>query len=79
MTPAVADIRSYLAQFLVASWREYYNPDVYADAGLDDPWGVAETAWSAPAQREHRRSVSAKCTQFLITTGILTKEPADAF
>ena len=75
----VADVRSYLEQFLVASWREYYNPDVYADAGFDDPWGSAETAWSAPAQREHRRSVSAKCTQFLFTTGILTKEPADAF
>ena len=75
----VADVRSYLEQFLVASWREYYNPDVYADAGFEDPWGSAETAWSAPAQREHRRSVSAKCTQFLFTTGILTKEPADAF
>ena len=75
----VADVRSYLEQFLVASWREYYNPDVYADAGFEDPWGSAETAWSAPAQREHRRSVSAKCTQFLVTTGILTKEPADAF
>ena len=75
----VADVRSYLEQFLVASWREYYNPDVYADAGFEDPWGSAETAWSASAQREHRRSVSAKCTQFLFTTGILTKEPADAF
>jgi hypothetical protein len=47
--------------------------------GLDDPWGVAEMAWSAPAQREHRRSVSAKCTKFLIMTGIFTKEPVDAF
>jgi len=75
----VADVRSYLEQFFAASWREYYNPDVYADAGLDDPWYLAEVAWSAPAQREHRRRFSAKCTKFLITTGILTEEPADAF
>jgi hypothetical protein len=75
----VSDLRDYLEQFFVASWREYYNPDVYADAGLDGPWDVAEMAWSAPAQREHRRAASAKCTNHLITTGILTKEPTDAF
>ena len=74
----IAGVRGYLEQFFVASWREYYNPDVYADVGLGDPWDLAEQAWSAPAQREHRRQVSAKCANFLITTGILTKEPADA-
>jgi hypothetical protein len=74
----VSDVRGDLEQFFVASWREYYNPDVYADVGLDDPWAVAELAWSAPSQREHRRTVSAKCVHYLITTGILTKEPTDA-
>jgi hypothetical protein len=75
----LADVRGELEQFFVASWREYYNPDVYADVGLDDPWGVAELAWAEPSQREHRRKVSSKCGHFLITTGILTKEPTDAF
>ncbi|MBA9006779.1 diiron oxygenase [Thermomonospora cellulosilytica] len=74
-----ADIRAYLAQFLVATWREYYNPDVYADAGLADPWEVAEQAWSAPAQREHRRRVSAKVLGYLTGIGLLDKEPVDAF
>jgi hypothetical protein len=75
----VSDVRGHLEQFFAVSWREYYNPDVYADVGLDDPWGVAEMAWSAPLQRELRRQISAKCTDFLITTGIFTREPADAF
>ncbi|MFC5724223.1 diiron oxygenase [Streptomyces gamaensis] len=75
----VAGVRDHLREYVTASWREYYNPDVYADAGLDDPWGVAESAWSAPAQREHRRAVSQRVMDFLTTTGIVDEEPADAF
>jgi hypothetical protein len=75
----IDDIRGYLGQFFVTSWREYYNPDVYADAGLDSPWELAEQAWSAPAQREHRRAVSDKCVTYLISTGVLQDEPDDAF
>jgi len=40
---------------------------------------LAEAAWSAPAQRDHRRKVSAGCLQFLATVGVLVEEPADAF
>ena len=75
----VADVRDYLAQFVVATWHEYYNPDVYAEAGLDEPWELADRAWHAPEQREHRRRMSAKCVGFLIDSGVLTEEPADAF
>jgi hypothetical protein len=75
----IADIRGHLAQFFVSTWREYYNPDVYADAGLADPWGMAELAWSSPAQRRHRRAVSAKCLEFLFSTGVLVEEPVDAY
>jgi hypothetical protein len=75
----IDEVRDDLGQFLATTWREYYNPDVYADAGLVDPWELAETAWSAPAQRAHRRAVSAECTAFLAATGILTGEPSDAY
>lgn len=74
-----ADVRDHLAAFLTATWREFYNPDVYADAGLADPWDLAERAWAAPAQRAHRRAVSARCLDHLTSVGVLTKEPNDAF
>lgn len=75
----VADVRAYLSQFFVASWHEYYNPDLYADAGLPDPHAVAQAAWDAPAQREHRRTASTKCVRFLLSARILEKEPLDVF
>lgn len=75
----VSDVREYLAQFIVSSWREYYNPDAYADAGLAAPWDQAEAAWQSEHQRAHRRTVTTRCLGFLTDTGILLKEPADAF
>jgi hypothetical protein len=72
-------IRAYLGQFFVTTWREYYNPDVYADVGLDAPWDAANVAWNAPAQREHRRRISAKCLRFFLSSGLLMEEPTDVF
>jgi hypothetical protein len=72
------DLGDQLTAFLVASWREYYNPDVYADMGLADPWQVAEGAWDSPAQREHRRRLSARCLDFLIRNGIVSEEISGA-
>ena len=74
-----AELRAYLDQFFTTAWREYYNPDVYIDAGLSDPWELAERAWSAPQQRELRRAASQKCVRFLTSTGILEREPTDVF
>lgn len=73
------ELRDEVGDFFTATWREYYNPDVYADAGLDDPWALAETTWSAPVQRTHRRTVSIGCQEFLISAGILLEESTDAF
>lgn len=71
-------IRGDLKQFFTASWREYYNPDVYADIGFPDPWQVSDAAWSADRQREHRCNASRKCMRFLTSTGILEQELRDA-
>jgi hypothetical protein len=77
--PVRDDVREDLTEFLAATWREYYNPDVYGDAGLDGGFELAQAAWSAPAQRAHRRLVSAGCTRFLLSAGILTREPSGVF
>jgi hypothetical protein len=76
---ALTWVRSYLGQFLATTWREYYNPDVYADSGFAEPWKVAEEAWACPAQRQHRRRVSARCLKFLRSADLLLEEPADVF
>jgi P-aminobenzoate N-oxygenase AurF len=73
----VAGIRAHLAAFAQVSWREYYNPHVYRDAGFADPWAVADEAWGHPAQRAHRRAVTARCRSFLRDHEILDEVPTD--
>jgi len=71
----VQAIRDELAGFVLLSWREYYNPAVYLDAGLDDPWELAELAWSHPAQLAHRTDITAKCRNYLRDHQILPEVP----
>ncbi|HUP70097.1 MAG TPA: diiron oxygenase [Acidimicrobiales bacterium] len=74
----VAGVRGYLAHYLEATWREYYNPDVYRDAGLADPYGTARQAWDHPAAVAHRQSLSRTCLRFLTAAGVLEEEGAKA-
>jgi hypothetical protein len=60
-----AAIRTYMAAYLEATWREYYNPDVYKDAGLADPYRIAREAFAAPAARARRDEIGARCTRVL--------------
>ncbi|WP_421842512.1 diiron oxygenase [Mycobacterium sp.] len=75
----ISDVRDQLALFFIASWRDYYNPDVFANVGFDDPWQLAEDAWGNAQQRRHRRALSTNCLNFLLSNEILIEEPADAF
>jgi len=67
----VAGVRSYLAAYLEATWREYYNPDIYRDAGFADPYATARQTWEHPAAVAHRRNLSRKCLSALYDAGVL--------
>ena len=64
-------VRDDLQAFLLMTWKEYYNPDVYRDAGLDEPYELQEMAWQHPACIEHRKEVSGVLTKYLLENGIL--------
>jgi hypothetical protein len=71
----VADIRRYLAAFIEATWRQYYSPDAYRDAGLADPYAIAREAWDHPTARRHREVTSDKSLRFLVRAGIFDGRP----
>jgi len=68
-------LRQYIAGYLQSTWREYYNSDVYRDAGIFDPYEVSQRAYESPAARAHRTSVSDACVRYLLNCGILLEEP----
>jgi hypothetical protein len=70
----LARIRGYLAEYFKATWKEYYNPQVYRDAGLADGFELRRHAFDHPWSRRHRQRVSAGCVTFFRNTGILESE-----
>ena len=71
-SPEVVDgIRAHIEAFVTATWREYYNPDVYRDAGVAEPWAVARRAWDHPATRAHRDEITSFCVRPLVAAGVL--------
>ncbi|MEO7836323.1 MAG: diiron oxygenase [Acidimicrobiales bacterium] len=67
----VANVRAYLTGYLESTWREYYNPAVYRDAGFADPYATARQAWEHPATADHRRELSRTCLRVFHDAGVL--------
>jgi hypothetical protein len=58
-------VREELQGFLLLTLREYVNPAVYADAGLPDPYGLADEAFACPERRAFRAHVAGPAVRFL--------------
>jgi len=67
--------RADLAAYLTAAWKEYYNPDVYRDAGAPDPFEIYRQAYDDPRCRAHRAAFSRGVIAHLRRHGILEEEP----
>jgi hypothetical protein len=67
-------VSQYLGNYILATCREYYNPDAYRDAGLDDPYGLMDVAFENA--RPLRKRATRRVTEFLRENAILVDEPA---
>jgi hypothetical protein len=71
----LAGFRSWLSQYLKASWTDYYNPTAYRDAGIEDAYAVRQAALAHPACIEHRKRASAKLVNYFLKSGLLSEWP----
>jgi P-aminobenzoate N-oxygenase AurF len=69
-----AGVKTYMAAYLDATWREYYNPDVYRDAGIAEPYKVAREIFASPAARARRDDIGARANRVLREIGLLPEE-----
>jgi hypothetical protein len=74
----LARVGAALAGYVTATWRAYYNPEVYRDAGLGDAYRLRERAFADPRQRTRRRAFNRRCLRVLFDHRILTEEDCDA-
>jgi hypothetical protein len=71
----LAGFRSWLAEYVRASWGDYYNPTMYRDAGLADSYEVRQMALAHAACAAHRTRVSSKLVKYFVAHGLLAEEP----
>ncbi len=67
-----SQLDTYIHQYLLSTWREYYNPDVYKDAGLENAYDLSEKVFHSESAVNFRRSVSESLTNYMKKCGIVT-------
>jgi len=58
-------LRDHLSSYLAFVWKQYYNPDAYQDAGIEDAFHVWRSVTDAPGAIRHRDEVNQKRLSYL--------------
>ncbi len=69
-----AALSEYIGQYIQSTWREYYNPDVYVDAGIENPYDVSERVYQSETAKTFRREVSENLVSYMKKCGIVSPE-----
>lgn len=64
----------YIHQYLGSTWREYYNPDVYQDAGLKDAYDLSDRVFNSTEAKNFRIEVSKDLINYMIKCHILPED-----
>lgn len=67
----LAEIGSYVKRYLILMVRSLYNPLMYKDAGIEDPYGFRNKLISSPARKPHHDRILKRTVQFFVKSGIL--------
>lgn len=71
----IEGVHSRIADYLQAAWKAYYNPEMYADAGLHNGYEIFEQAFASERASAHRQSVSKKVVAYLLNNEMLLEAP----
>ncbi|MEH6375673.1 diiron oxygenase [Streptomyces sp. KLMMK] len=64
-------VREYLKRYLNYSFESLFNPQVYRDAGIPEPFAVRRRLLASPRSAEFQQQVFRKPLNYLVKTGIL--------
>lgn len=67
-------VETYVKNYIIASIQSLYNPAVYRDALIPEPYNFRRLLLENPARRPHHQQVLKRTIDFLVKTGILSQE-----
>ncbi|MEU1505333.1 diiron oxygenase [Kitasatospora sp. NPDC005748] len=65
------DIAGYIRRYMTYSFETLYSPQVYRDAGIEDPHGLRRQLLESPQRAEFEQSVYRKTAKYLEKTGLI--------
>ena len=72
-------LRDYIRGYFQMTWRQYYNPTMYEDAGLEGGYDIYTTLWAHPKAIDARASASAACVDFLKDVNLVEGSGEDCY
>jgi hypothetical protein len=69
----LAKLDEYVRRYIVATIESLYNPRVYADAGLPEPYELRRELLQHPARKECHRKAFKRIVGFLTNNGIISE------
>ena len=69
----LSGVHEYIQSYYTATWKEYYNPDIYVDARIDNHYDLASDFFDSPQAKSHRNTASKASLQFLHKSGIIAE------
>lgn len=70
------ELRTYMSNYIQATCKEYVNPDVYQDAGLANPYELAEQVIEAADWKIRSNEMAKNAIKFFVEIGLLKTEAA---
>ena len=63
-----------LAQYLDATWKEYFNPEVYKDAGIGDAYALRRRVLESAEVGKRKKAICGRSARTLLELGLLGEE-----
>lgn len=70
----ISEISQYMKSYIEATSREYVNPDVYQDAGLNNPYEIVESLFSSEVWRTQMQERSQNASNVFRDIGLFQRE-----
>ena len=67
-------IADELVGFLDATWKEFFNPEVYKDSDLQDAYGLRREVLANATVIARKKTIADHCSRTLYKLGLLTQE-----
>ncbi len=69
------ELSNYISNYIIATWKEYSNPEVYEDAGLKDPYDLVDLGFESEFAKLRRKEITANCIRYLLENKMTLSEP----